>query len=158
MSAGQDRDVARDPAGEDQLDPPGLLLAPGGSGDEADPEQREQDRGQEAELVLDDAAEAVDAFHTAVDRLQRAPRGDGDGVGVDLLGGVVQARDCGPPSPPCSGEQAPHTSTARRWVRRHDPEHGRAARSVPPWGGLPAGWLIVALRTRDGSTSPGVSS
>ena len=49
---GQHRDVARDPAREDRLEPPGLLLAPGGLCDEADPEQREEEGSEEAELVL----------------------------------------------------------------------------------------------------------
>ena len=78
---------------EDRLEPPGLLLTPGDLGDEADPEQREEEGGEEAELVLDDPAETVDALDPAVDRDEGVTGGDGLGVGVDLLGGGVEAGD-----------------------------------------------------------------
>ena len=90
---GQHRDVARDAAGKDRLEPPGLLLTPGHEGDEADAEQGEEEGSEEAELVLDDAAETVDALDPAVDRDEGLPGGDGLGVAVDLLGGPVEAGD-----------------------------------------------------------------
>ena len=71
---GQHRDMARDAAREDRLEPPGLLLTPCGLGDEADPEQGEEEGSEEAELVLDDAAETVDPLDLAVDRRRGPPR------------------------------------------------------------------------------------
>jgi hypothetical protein len=62
------------------------ILVPGGRlRDEADPEQREEEGGEEAELVLDDPAETVDALDPAVDRDEGVTGADGLGVGVDLL-------------------------------------------------------------------------
>jgi len=117
----------RDPAAEDRLEPPGLLLTPGDLRDEADPEQREEEGSEEAELVLDDPAETVDALDPAVDRDERVTGGDGLGVGVDLLGGGVEAgyrRRC------CdhAGDEREHPDERAAAVRPPlDTEHGPQA-------------------------------
>ena len=90
---GQHRDVARDAAGENRLEPPVLLLTPGDLRDQADPEQREEECGEKTEFVLDDAAETVDALDSTVDRDEGVTGGDGLRVGVDLLGGGVETGD-----------------------------------------------------------------
>lgn len=87
--------VAGEAAGQQQLEPAGLLFAARGRGDQADAQQRQQQGGQEAELVLDDTTEGADAFHFAVDRRQGVARRDGRGIAVDLGRGVVERGDAG---------------------------------------------------------------
>ena len=124
---GQHRDVARDAAREDRLEPPGLLLAPGGLGDEADPEQREEEGSEEAELVRDDPAETVDPLDPAVDRHEGVAGRDGLGVGVDLLGGGVEAGDR-PRRADHHGDEREHPDERAAAVRPPlDTEHGPQA-------------------------------
>ena len=119
---------------EERLEPPGLLLAPGRERDEADPEQREEEGSEEAELVLDDPAETVDALDPAVDRDEGVPGGDGLGVGVDLLGGGVEAGDR-PGRADHAGDEREHPDERAAAVRppldaEHRPQAGRPHRSA----------------------------
>ena len=125
---GEHRDVARDAAREDRLEPPGLLLAPGHECDEADPEQGEEEGSEEAELVRDDAAETVDPLDPAVDRDEGLPGGGGLGVAVDLLGGRVEAGDR-PRRADHHGDEREHPDERAAAVRPPlDPEHRPQAR------------------------------
>ena len=129
---GQHRDVACDPAREDRLESPRLLFTPGHLGDEADPEQREEEGSEEAELVRDDPAETVDPLDPAVDRDEGVTGGDRLGVGVDLLWRGVDAGD----RPRCAdhaGDEHEHEHQRRAAVRppldaEHGPQAGRRHR------------------------------
>ena len=120
----QGRLVPGDPAAEDRLEPARLLLASGRAGDQCDAQQREQERGQEPELVLDHPTQAVDTLDVAVDRGQRAAGGDRLGIGVDLGRGVVEAGDGGGCPDHARGEGDHPDQDAAAVGAPDDPDHG----------------------------------
>ena len=91
----EDGRVPADPPGQHRLHPPVLLLATGGPGHQRDPHQRHHEGGEEAELVLDHAAEARDTLDPAVDGQERTTSSHRGCVRADLGRGVVEPRDAG---------------------------------------------------------------
>ncbi len=131
-----DRGPPVDPAGEHLLEAAGLLLAAGPAGDQGDAEQRHDEAREEAELVLDDAAEGADALDPPVEG-DEGVGGHGVGVGAPPSPGCRRGRRWTPRCPrarrrPRAPTRATTRQRVRSWTRQDRAE--AAHREAPPSG------------------------